>query len=219
MKNPVKGIVFDFDGVLKPIQVGSQVQNFWFDIDHTYPNFFQHIQSLWEDTTGLEMIREWRRGNKTSQDICNYLADKYHVNANVLLHALHASVKKWYLDHQLISFSQHLRSAGFKTAIFTEHMDVFLDIIVPYFKLSNNFDNIICSSEYHMLKDENTGAFLDIVPSVMHIPMENLLFIDDWDKVCALAISKGATAYHYRGPAANADALLQWFQTQYGYVT
>lgn len=211
----IKGVIFDFDGVIKPAKVGSQEQNFWSNIDNLYPGMYDHIDNLWKNTNELEMIKEWRRGNKTSQDICNYLSQKYHVPADVLLQSLHQSVKEWYLDNQLITFSQDLRNSGIKTAIFTEQMDVFIDTIIPYFKLSDNFDYIICSCEYHMLKDENDGKFIGSVASIVHLPMQNLLFIDDWDKVCNLASEKGAQTYLYKGTAANAKTFIDWFKMQY----
>lgn len=206
----LRAVLFDFDGVLMPH--GS----FWTSIDEIYPGMWEKLdKEFWGANDTKQLIIDWKIGKKNAWDIVEYIAHKFHLDATIIYNELVISAKEIVIDGQLLNYAQQLRQQGIKTAILTDHVDIFVDVIVPSNHLNNLFDAIFCSSVYGILKTTNDGAFISTAVQHLQIPMESVLVIDDWDLVCSLARKQGGEAYWYKGQQAHPQALRTYMQKHY----
>jgi len=206
-KRVIKGILFDFDGVLSTGRFYSAVSK---DDALIIKKVRDRIFSSGRDS--LDLVDSWMRGEKTYKDINKLLAEEMNLKTSFLNKSLVESVKAMVLNKDLVDFAQVIRCQGIKVAIFTDNMDVFEKILVPRYVLRNKFDFIFSSSTYRKLKLDDKGEFLDFAIAKLEVEAPEVLLIDDSTKIRPLIEERGGLFYWYRDYRNEFPKFKSWFE-------
>lgn len=190
MKKKIKAVIFDFDGVL--------CSDFFYNtLEHTNKEYYDKInKEIFQGSK--DMIRSWMRGHIKSDDINSIISSRLNINKEILDQELSNSIKCMKLNPYLMQFIKELRASGAKTAIMTDNMDVFEELLVPTFKLNEYFDEIYSSPKYKRLKKDENWKNVHEVLEKLNCDMDEVLFIDDWDEVGGYVKSQNGNFYLYK---------------------
>lgn len=145
-----------------------------------------------------ELLRSWMRGQKTINDICDFLSICLKTDSAEIKNELLAGCSKMLIPNQLLSKIDNLRKTNY-IVLATDNMDCFLQTMKKN-RISEHFDCVLNSSELGFLKEENNGDFfLNYLRSV-NIPITHAILIDDSQLGCERFIQLGGLAHQTLGP-------------------
>jgi len=190
MKNELKYILFDFDGVLSN-------GRFYSTISESHPDIYSKIYKRLFTNESWEFIKVWMNGGMTYKEMHGILADEVGVTVEFLNKSLIDSVLLMKMNEELLLFAKEIRSKGVITSIFTDNMDIFEQIFVPHNDLESKFDYVFSSFSCKKLKMDNNAKFLKDVLSELNASAENVLFIDDSPEIGIFMEKLGGHFYLY----------------------
>lgn len=174
--NDLKAVLFDFDGVLSK-------GRFYSTISDSHPKIHSKIVENIFSKDAWEVVQTWMRGEKSFEELHKHFSGSIGTDVEFLNRALIDSVLVMQLNQDLVDLAQELRSKGIKTAIFTDNMDIFERVFVPYNNLTDKFDFIFSSSTHKKLKLDNDAEFLKEVLEAVGDEPQSTLFLDDSPKI------------------------------------
>ena len=206
MKKKLKAVIFDFDGVLCS-------GRFYHTIKKTNPVLFEKInQRIFKKSKDL--VKSWMRGEFDYKKFNQIISQELNVESALLDRELEKSVKSMQLNKYLLEFAQDLKRDGIKTAILTDNMDVFDNILVPHYNLAQYFDEIFSSSEYKILKEDNNGELLKKLLAKLGVSFDEILVVDDSEKFGEFVLEQGGSFYLYDGCFGE---FCNWFKEKFGF--
>lgn len=185
-----QAVLFDFDGVLCH--------------DHFYDKTFLAEQPevcAWVNAhifSDAELTRKWMRGQMSSVEINEFVADGIGMDFGELQGKFEESVRLMRLDERLVELAERLSLVGVKTGIVTDNMDVFTSITVPNKNLDELFNVILNSSDHGLLKQDENGRVFDTALETLGVKIENALHVDDSPKNIELFKNKGGNGFLYK---------------------
>jgi len=208
IKASLRSILFDFDGVLSKGRFYSTIPEKNYKIkDAINKNVFN--KGSWN------LMQTWMRGEKSFEEIHKSIAEKVGSNVEFLNKHLIDSVLRMQLNKGLIKFAIQMRSLGVRTAIFTDNMDIFDRVFVPYHSLNEKFDFIFSSSTYKKLKLDNDAFFLkETIKKMKSSPSETLL-LDDSPEIGVYMNKIGGYFYHYQDYEKELPKFFKWFKENF----
>lgn len=207
-KTKLKSILFDFDGVLSNGRFYSTIPTEYAEIkEKIITNLFS--KDAWETT------KEWMRGDKSFEQVHADHAEKIGVDVEFLNKSLIDSVINMKLNEDLMRVAKLMREKGVKVYIFTDNMDVFDRLFVPYHDLKGKFDNIFSSSEYKNLKSNGDGTFLKQALEETGIDPENTLFLDNTPKIGEWMVKLGGHFYLYENYDTEFSKFESWLNENF----
>lgn len=176
--------------------------------------FFHHLQEsdkelfdklehrLFEEMP-IEQFIEWMRGNLTKQDIVARLAGD-DLSVSTVAEILKTSCEKMYLERKdFLKWIRKIRKKGKKVVIATDNVDTFDDYTVPALKLHRYFDDILCSFQLRMLKndvDNGKMLFFDDFLRKNDIKYDEAILLDDSIETNELCKKYGMQSKLIRSP-------------------
>ena len=188
----IRTAIFDFDGVLSfDCFYQSALSPEQSDIAHWIAkNIFEKDR---------ELVRKWMRGQISSLQINEKIAEGTGADLNLLNQTLTKSVELMKLDEDLLMFIVEIRRQGIKVGLVTDNMDVFSDITVSNHRLDQKFDVVLNSADYGFLKKEQNGKLLDIaLEKLGEKDISKSLFADNQQEIIELYKQKGGRGYVYK---------------------
>jgi len=188
--NKFQAVLFDFDGVLCH--------------DHFYDKTFLAERPevcAWVNThifNDAELTRKWMRGQMSSIEINEFVADGTGIDFSVVQKKFEDSIRLMRLDERVVQLAERLMLSGIKTGIVTDNMDVFSSITVPDKNLDELFNVILNSSDHGLLKQDDNGKVFDVALEALDVKIENALHIDDSPKNIELFKNKGGNGFLYK---------------------
>lgn len=167
-----KNILFiDFNGVISYLP-------FWHSLMTESPVLFEKIQNILF-RQNINLVQEWMKGEKQSEQICRYLAKIFPCDYSFLLWKLIENCKKMDIAPQVIHLLRALKDYYYIVLV-TDNMDCFRRRTVSYRQQDFQvFDYIFDSSERWFFKKEEDGrAFLEQI-NMFEVKIEDCLLIDD----------------------------------------
>ena len=202
----ISSLIFDFNGVLS-------VSRFYSTLEESQPELYQSInQYIFRQSP--ELIKLWMRGKINYQDFNAVVAERLHTEKKLLDNHLLASGRKISLNPKLLNFIQSLRQSGAKVMLLTDNMDVFSQIIIPHYNLSQYFDYIVNSADYHLLKDDNNHQLVTDTLKLSGSFFSETLLVDDSNSIIQYFQSNGGESYLYQMPV-DPDRFISHFFEHY----
>lgn len=188
----IRTFIFDFDGVLCFDRFyQSALSPEQADIAHWI------TKNIFEEDR--ELVCKWMRGQISSGQINEKIAEETDVDINLLNQALTKSVELMKLDEDLLILIAEIRRQGIKVGLVTDNMDVFSDITVSNHNLDKKFDVVLNSADYGFLKKEQNGKLLDIaLEKLGEKDISKSLFVDNQPEAIELYKQKGGQGYVYK---------------------
>jgi FMN phosphatase YigB (HAD superfamily) len=186
----LKTILFDFDGVLSK-------GRFYSTIVESHPDIHAKIVQNIFTKEAWDTIQIWMRGEMSFEGLHKHFSDKIGAPVEFLNRALIDSILIMKLNEDLMLFNEEMRKKGVKTAVFTDNMDIFERLFVPYNNLSDKFDYIFSSSTHKKLKLDNEAEFLKEVLTATGNDPATTLFLDDSPKIGVYMEKFGGHFYCY----------------------
>jgi len=155
------------------------------------------------------------KGEKSFEDIHDMFAEKIGTSTDFLNRSLIESVLAMKLNDELLGFARYARSKGIKVAIFTDNMDIFDRVLVPYNDLKSKFDHIFSSSVYKKLKLDNDAEFLKQAMQEMGTKPEETLLLDDSPKIGVFMKDFGGHFYLYDDYYNGFNEFVHWFYSTF----
>lgn len=140
------------------------------------------------------LIQDWMRGVRTYQEVHEQVSAALDIPLHELDTFLEQSVKEFVFNHSLLDYIDTLRRTGWKVYLYTDNMDIFDKLTVPYHGLQEYFDAIYSSSAYGCLKFEDPTLF-SLLKQEQGISHQQVYLVDD--KVHSLALQLGIKAFQY----------------------
>ena len=192
----IKLFISDFDGVIYNFDKDNIQDGLYCNIKDKDPILYKNIKSfLFEQNKHIFFA--WMRGWVNHNDLHHLIARKFNINVDFLDKELIDSIKKFELNSELLNFVKYCKDKGIKTCILTDNLSSFTEILVPYFKLDNFFDKIYSSADYHILKTDNNGKWIEEIIRENNILPQETLFIDDGEENIKNAKNKNINTYLY----------------------
>lgn len=188
-------LLVDFDGVLSN-------GKFYESISRKNNGLTRHIQSYLFSPERDELVKEWMRGKYSYEQIHQIASKDIQVQEDELNQLLARSVKEFTLNMPLLDHIARLRKNEWSVYLYTDNMDIFDRVSVPYFDLEERFDAIYSSSDYGHLKFED-ASLLSILKNEQAITQETIYLVDD--KVHQEAIKAGVYSFHYTDWSLQSD--------------
>ena len=207
-RNELKAILFDFDGVLSKGRFYSTICN---EDQKIKDAIIQNIFSK----EAKDVIQTWMRGERSFEEVHTMFAESIGTDIEFLNKSLIESVLAIKLNTELLNFVSSMRHLGVKVTIFTDNMDVFDRIFVPYNNLKNKFDFIFSSSTFKKLKLDNNAAFLKQAIEIMDVRYEQTLLLDDSPKIGVFMKKFGGNFYLYEDYYNEFNKFIQWFYNNF----
>ena len=207
-KKQLSTILFDFNNALSK-------DHFYTTLKKSHPDAHKKLTQILFGPKACTLTSQWMRGEISYKDIHREISSKVGLHAYTLDKALVASVKKMTINMPMLCFSQKMRAQGVKIAIFTDNMDVFDEIYVPYTGLDKKFDRIFSSNSQKKLKLDNNGKFIFEAISTMQSHPKNTLLIDDFISNGDALKKAGGTFYHYNRYTEGHRDFIKWFSDNF----
>lgn len=186
----LKTILFDFDGVLSN-------GRFYSTLAKSNPKAYAKITKAIFGKHNQKVVRTWMRGKISFEQLHRRFTKEIGIPVSLLNRALIDSVIKIKLNQNLMTFVTEARSRNITTAIFTDNMDIFDNLFVPYNDLQSKFDYIFSSSTEGRLKLDDKALFLRNVLKKVGSKPENTLLVDDSPKIGVYMEKLGGHFYLY----------------------
>ncbi len=204
-KKKIKALISDFDGVLCRYY-------FYHTLKSIKPDLYEFINTeLFKNNRHL--VISWMRGQLTSDDVNQFLAERSPLGFDFFKNELIKSVKKMKLNQKLMNSILRFKKKGMKMALLTDNMDVFDQITVPHKRLTSTFDFIVSSSKYMMLKGDNNGELLDRTRDLLNVGYGNILVLDDSPTLGEMVSVRKSNFYLYNKDTE--DEFEKWFEENF----
>lgn len=179
----IKLILSDFDGVLSNVDRDFTNTGYYTTIRQDNPELMKNIENLLFKSGG-SITKCWMKGEISYKDLNSLMANKFSSDFEYLNQHLVESVKKMILNSKLIDFYQTLRQKyQIRVCIMSDNMDVFSEVSVPNFKLTEKFDKIFNSSELRQMKKDNDWDLPKSIAREFGLEHNEILVIDDWEEL------------------------------------
>lgn len=171
MNRDVHAILFDFHHVLSH--------------DHFYESTLlpEHKEvSDWISQTIFgdhELVRDWMRGKTTWRMLHDRIVAETGMDRLLLDQLFIESVKQMKIVDDMVCLAREVKEKGFKIAIVSDNMDIFSEVTVPHQKFDQLFDAVFNSADHGLLKQDEHGKLFQHVASILEVPIEQSIFIDD----------------------------------------
>jgi len=90
----------------------------------------------------------WMEGKVTAKEVAEYLAGHLPLSSSEILSGLYEGCRSLHFNPAVWDLALAQRPQGRKTALVTGNMDVFTEVVVPFYHLDRVFDVIVNSSDY-----------------------------------------------------------------------
>ncbi len=192
----IKLFVTDFDGVIYNFDKNNIQDGLYCNIKNIDPILHKNVKNFLFGQN-KHIFYAWMRGWVDHNDLHYLMAKKFDTTVEFLNKELLDSIKQFDLNWELLNFIKSCKNNGIKTFILSDNLSPFTEILVPYFKLNGYFNKIYSSSDYHILKNDNKGKWLeDIIKENNFLP-EETLYIDDGEENIENAKNKNINTYLY----------------------
>ena len=195
MDQPLKAVLFDFDGVL------CRGRFYEPRLSLEYPDAKAWLQKNFF-VSGNEMIRRWMRGQLSSQDVHAHLEKEIGIAAQELETLMTESLRMFVLDAALLEWVSRLRTAGIRTAVVTDNMDVFTRLAVQMHGLDRRFDAVVNSADHGCLKNDEQSLF-EVALGLLGVNAHETLHIDDTERTVERFRNLGGQAYLFTTESAS----------------
>lgn len=182
-----KVLLVDFDGVLSN---GKFYDSKLLGENELSRNVQRYLFALGQD----KLIQDWMKGIRTYQEVHEQVSPALSIPVRKLNMLLEQSVKEFVFNRPLLDYLKTLRQLSWKVFLYTDNMDVFDKLSVPYHGLNEHFDAIYSSSAYGYLKFEDPTLF-SLLKQEQGITNQQVYLVDD--KVHPLALQLGIKVFHY----------------------
>lgn len=156
----IKAIIFDFSGVIS-------TESFLLWLDENVPN------SERERRIFFELSKKVDSGKITADEYAKILAEKTDKNPENIWPEM---FNKIIINKEIINLIQKLKK-NYKIALLSNHVEEWITSTIEYHNLKNNFDEIVISSQFKLIKPD---------PEIFHLTIKKLnvkpneaVFIDD----------------------------------------
>lgn len=194
--NGVKCIVFDFANTLS--------SDLYFQ---TQPEFCPNWRELFQKYvfSDKQRLTDWCTGKISTSDIASIMQKHIKIPIDTIIAEMYNGCKNISFNQAVWQFTESQRNIGRKTALVTINMDIFTNIIVPFYGLDRIFDVIINSADY---STDNKLELWQVAYKLFdsNISYNNSLLIDDSDKWVTEFRNCGGEAYRYK----NDNEFNQW---------
>jgi FMN phosphatase YigB (HAD superfamily) len=199
MKKP-KCIIFDFANTLsnskyfntKPITCPN-----WYDLFQNY---------VFADK---QIVTSWCQGNISSYQIAEIV--KRHLNWEIgsILDEMKKGCKNLHFNKAVYDFSLSLKGTGIKTALVTNNIDLFTEVVVPFYNLNTLFNVVINSAD---CKSDNKSELWPIAFQKIgyKINYHESILIEDGEKWPSTFEQHGGKTCRY----SNDNDFLTWIKNE-----
>lgn len=185
-----RAVLFDFDGVLCKSRFYEKV------LLPEYRSVYDWIQSnVFADK---ELVQAWMRNRIDSAGINRLISEKTGIEYEKLLGMFEESVRGMAIEKQVVDLALSVKASGAKIGIVTDNMDVFTRITVTGHRLDSDFDVVINSADYGLLKKDEEGRLFDIAIAALDGDIDNSFMVDDSVSTVDLFKRKGGRGLVYR---------------------
>lgn len=192
----LKLLISDFDGVIYNFDRNNIQDGLYCGIKDKDPILHNNIKDFLFGQN-RHIFYAWMRGWVNHNDLHYLMARKFNTTIEFLDKELFKSIEQFSLNWELLNSIKSYRDKGIQTYMLTDNLTPFTEMLVPYFKLNDFFDKIYSSSDYHILKSDNNGEWIEnIIRENNFLPQETL-FIDDGEENIKNAKDKGINTYLY----------------------
>ncbi len=192
----IRCVVFDFGFTLSS-------DLYFTEIPPNYPLWRDVIQSVIFADSAL--VNAWMAGELTLADIAALLTRHFDLPLPVIVETMERGCTHMKFNPAVWELACAQRAQGRKTALVTDNMDVFTQVVVPAHGLQDVFDVIVNSADYHEIrKDVLWHLAFDLLGE--GIGYSNSLLIEDGAQEPALFRANGGCAYQYQ----NDELLREW---------
>ncbi|MEI6288471.1 MAG: hypothetical protein WCP18_02740 [bacterium] len=175
--NP-KVIFFDWNKTLSDSLFWSNLR----DSNHQHNQYVSTIEkSIFFDNR--QLINPWMRGEYSSEDICQIIANKSGVPYEVVFNGLKESCAIMKLvSEEIPGLVWQIKAKGIKTVIATDNMDTFSRFTIPALDLTELFDDFLISYNLKLLKgdvQEDSIPFFDGYLKQNSLNYSDVVLLDD----------------------------------------
>jgi len=143
-----------------------------------------------------ELGNQWSRGDINSEQVARQLATTLSATAELALQHMQQCSRNIDFSPVLHQFALTQETPQ---AIVTVNPDIFTEIIVPHYKLTESFDPIITSWQE---KELNKADLCDITLKRLSIERSSALLIDNMKGNIDEWMARGGKGYWYRGDSS-----------------
>jgi len=155
-----------------------------------------------------DLIDNWMSAVVTLWDIAEELAPVVDMKVPRIVELLKSGCEDLNFNEAVLTFAIAQREQGRKTAIVTNNMDVFTEIVMPCHNLDDKFDIIINSFDYHEIdKSVLWAKAFELLGN--GIGYSQSLLIEDGEKNVTKFRRNGGYAYQY----TNDECFLTWLKS------
>jgi FMN phosphatase YigB (HAD superfamily) len=194
-------ILFDFANTLSN-------SNYFNTEPNGCPNWYDLFQNyVFSDK---QIVTLWCQGKITAHQIAEII--KGHVNWGIdpILNEMRKGCCNLQFNKAVYNFSRSIKGTGIKTALVTNNIDLFTEVVVPFYSLETIFDVIINSADY---KSDNKSDLWSI--AFQKTGKENSyhesLLIEDGEKWPSIFEEHGGKACRY----SNDDNFINWMNDEH----
>lgn len=184
----IKCVVFDFANTLS--------SDLYFQ---NRPEFCPNWRELFQQYvfSDKQFLTDWCTGKLSTRDIAGIMHSNINMPVDSIIAEMYNGCKNLTFNTYVINFAKLQRNVGRKTALVTINMDIFTDIIVPFYGLDRIFDVIINSADY---STDNKLELWQVAFKLFdsNISYNNSLLVDDSEKWVAEFRNCGGEAYRYK---------------------
>ena len=143
----------------------------------------------------MNMVRNWMRGQYTSEQINIVAANQVGMNPLELWEIFVRDCETFSVEEETLAMIQALRNK-YTVVLITENMDCFDRFVVPHLNLDDYFDHI-CNTwnEGRLKSDENGSLFLKYAGD----GIEKAYLVDDSSSAGVVFRALGGTHFHVQG--------------------
>lgn len=175
-----KIIFIDWDQTLNHMR-------FWGHWRDTRPEDYEAIQQTLFSPANKPMIHAWMRGQRSAEDVVEWLARQSNWSASKLLTELQTSCElETFTDQKAAELIAELRRRGHLVVIATDNMDTFTRWTVPATRLTDHVDGILNSYGLGVLKCDHgnlSWPFFDQFLADRAVGYQDCVLIDDSEKI------------------------------------
>ena len=195
----IKCVVFDFGFTLSP--------DYYFNVNPPgCPEWHTIIQKVIFGEPAI--VNPWMKGELSSLDIAAILSRHFSLDIPTIVATMEKGCQQLHFNQAVWDFAVAQKTAGRKTALVTDNMDVFSKVVVPCHGLETLFDELLNSADFHEIRKELLWpmAFERLGSGIGYA---NSLLIEDGESEPAMFRALGGVAHQY----TNDTAFVEWLDS------
>jgi hypothetical protein len=152
--------------------------------------FEEHVFSV------KEKLTSWCTGNLSAIEIAKEIQPFSKMPLETMISEMHAGCKNIVFNNEVMQFAKNQHKHNRKTALVTVNIDLFSEIISPFFGFNNLFDVVINSADFKTDDKETLWqtAFNQLKNDISY---NNTLLIDDSEKWVSIFLKNNGNAFQY----------------------